>query len=74
MQFKHKSKEMAGTTKYLSVKQAAEMVGVKETTIRKWIRDGKLKAYKPTGTIRIFIKEFDIIEYVEGSKEETKEK
>jgi len=32
---------------YASVKAAAKIVGVHESTIRNWIKDGKLKAYQP---------------------------
>lgn len=36
-----------------SVNEAAIIFGVKPLTIRRWIRDGKLKAVKVVGTVRI---------------------
>jgi excisionase family DNA binding protein len=38
---------------YKSVNETAEIFGVKPLTIRRWITDGKLKAVKIVGTVRI---------------------
>ena len=40
--------------KYLTSSQAAEMIGVKQATIRTWERDGKIKSY-PTGNNERFL-------------------
>lgn len=34
----------------LTIKQAADMIGVHENTIRLWIKDGRLQAYRLNGT------------------------
>ena len=35
--------------KFVRVKEAAALVGMQPNTIRKWIRDGVLRAYCPGG-------------------------
>ena len=35
------------TAEYVSVKQAAKTAGVHDSTVRGWIKAGKLKAYQP---------------------------
>ena len=44
---------------YKSVKEAAEIFGVKPLTIRRWIADGKLKAVKIVGSVRITEEEIE---------------
>lgn len=34
----------------LTIKQAADTIGVHENTIRLWIKDGRLQAYRLNGT------------------------
>lgn len=36
---------------YLTVAKISEMTGIKGETIRKWIREGKLPAYRPGGKV-----------------------
>lgn len=43
-------------TKLLTTKQAAKYMGVDESTIRKWILSGKLKADSPGERIRLIRK------------------
>ncbi len=40
--------------------QAAPLLGVKVRTVRQWIRDGKLKAFKLPGSIRWKVSESEI--------------
>lgn len=43
-------------TEFLSVKEAANYWGVAESTIRRWVADGKIRVHQPAGTKgRIFI-------------------
>ena len=43
---------------YLSVKEAAEFLGVSKDTVRRWDRKGKLKAYRhPMNRYRLYKKE-----------------
>ena len=54
------------TTKLCRVKQAAELLGVHQETIRRWIRSGKLKADRinePDGDY--FIKRDDLRAFIE---------
>lgn len=44
----------------LTIKQAAELIGVHENTIRVWIKNGTLMAYRLNGTKIIRILEADI--------------
>lgn len=44
----------------LTIKQAAELIGVHENTIRIWINAGTLNAYRLNGTKIIRIAEADI--------------
>ena len=37
--------EIKGKT-FLTVRETAEMLGLKEPTVRKWVREGRLKAVK----------------------------
>lgn len=40
-------------TAYLTTQQAAAILGVSVFTVRRWIDEGKLKAYRPGGQYRI---------------------
>jgi len=49
---------------YLKVKQAAEIIGVKPVTVLRYIKAGKLKAYRLVKEYRL--REEDVREFVEG--------
>jgi len=51
---------------YLRVKDAAEMLGVSDNTIRNWSRAGKLPSYRhPINNYRLFKKD-DLLALVRG--------
>jgi len=52
--------------KLWTVKEVAEYLKVTTTTVNNWIQDGKLKAYKVGGALRI--KEVDLIEFTSKEK------
>jgi excisionase family DNA binding protein len=52
--------------RHLSLSEVAGLMGVSERTVRRWIKSGKLKAYKPGRDYRI--PESAIREFVEGSE------
>ena len=39
----------------ITIEHAARELGVSESTIRRWIKQGKLKASKPLNTIYIYL-------------------
>ncbi len=41
--------------KVISVKEAAERLGVHERTIRRWIKEGRLEPYRVMGDVRRFV-------------------
>jgi len=41
--------------KVISVAEAAERLGVSDRTIRRWIREGRLKPYRVMGDARRFV-------------------
>ena len=44
--------------KFLSIKEAAKILGVTTTTLRNWDKSGKLKAYRnPINNYRVYKKE-----------------
>ena len=48
---------MTNLQKYLRIKQAAEFLGVSESTLRNWDRDGKIVAYRhPINRYRLYKK------------------
>jgi excisionase family DNA binding protein len=50
------------TPMFLSVAEAALQLGVNAATIRKWVRDGHLRAVRPggeSGTLRIPLSELE---------------
>ena len=50
--------ESENISDYLSVKDAAEYLGVSKDTLRRWDRKGKLKAYRhPLNKYRLYRKE-----------------
>ena len=44
---------------YKSVNETAKIFGVKPLTVRRWISDGKLKAVKIVGSVRIADEEIE---------------
>jgi DNA (cytosine-5)-methyltransferase 1 len=49
---------MANLEEFLTVKQAAELLGVAENTIRNWDRNGKIPVYRhPLSKYRLFKRE-----------------
>ncbi|WP_369524383.1 helix-turn-helix domain-containing protein [Duncaniella muris] len=55
---------MDKTSKWLMPKDVALMANVKIETVWKWVREGKLKAYRPQGGRRILISENDLNEFI----------
>jgi excisionase family DNA binding protein len=51
-----------GTEELLSLPEAAEPLGVSVYTVRRWIKDGKLKAFKPGKEYRV--READLEEFL----------
>ncbi len=49
---------------YLTKRQAAEIVGVDEATLARWVKAGKIKAYKPVGQERILFNNTDVAHLV----------
>ncbi len=45
-------------------KDVASMANVKIETVWKWVRDGKLRAFRPNGGRRILISEKDLNEFI----------
>lgn len=50
--------------KYHDLQDVAERLGVHIQTVRKWIKQGKLKAYKPTGK-KLYVKDEDLRAFIE---------
>lgn len=55
--------------KYYSVKQAANLLGIKVRTVREWIRNGKLFAKKYDVSNRWYISESEIRRIHNGNKD-----
>lgn len=51
---------------YKTVAEIARKYGQSESTIRKWIKEGKLKAYRPTSKILVKTEEFE--SFMESSR------
>ena len=45
----------AAMPKVITVAEAAERLGVHERTIRRWIKEGRLKPYRVLGDVRRFV-------------------
>ena len=54
----------------LTIKQTAESIGVHQNTIRKWIADGVLQAYRLNGTKIIRITQASIDELKQPVRQE----
>jgi len=50
---------------YLSIKQIQQKIPYHRNTINKWIREGKLKAFKLQGSRRWLVKEVDFGDFIE---------
>ena len=51
---------IADVAKVIPVAEAAERLGVHERTLRRWIREGRLKPYRVMGDRRRFVSVDDI--------------
>jgi excisionase family DNA binding protein len=51
---------MSETTTMLRVSQVAERLGISDRTIRKWIKDGKVRAYRAGEGCMWLIQEDDV--------------
>ena len=56
----------------LTVNEVAKVLQVNQQTVRKWIRNGKLKASKPTGKNYI-IQAQDLKKFINGNNEDETE-
>ena len=63
---------MTDTVQYYTIKEVAEMLKVAYLTVYRWVKDGKIEAYKLGKEYRI--KKTDIEKFVEGSKYQTESK
>ncbi len=52
-----------------NVSQVADLLGIKQRTVREWIRIKKIKASKISGTRRWIVLESEILRLQEGEKE-----
>lgn len=60
------------TKKYYRANELAELVGVGKSTIWRWAKDGKIKAYKISGGVTVFNideVEKDLLEAVDYGQE-----
>lgn len=57
---------MKGTEERLSLREAADALGISEVTARRWVKTGKLKAYKPG--LKYLIPATAIEELLEGAE------
>ena len=48
-------------TTFLTVEEAAQLLRLKEATVRGWVRAGKLPAKKPLGGKQVLIEERDLM-------------
>ena len=55
------------TREWLSVSEVSKIIGVGEQTIRRWVRTGRLKAYRVGGTV-IRIKRADLNSFISSSE------
>lgn len=58
------------TSKFLTVDEAARLVGLSHWTIRKYIHDSKLQRYKSLN--RTVVSRSELLDLVEPKKEESK--
>lgn len=56
--------ESASLACYLTKHQAAEIIGVDEATLARWVKAGRVKAYKPVGQERILFDNTDVARLV----------
>jgi excisionase family DNA binding protein len=62
---------MTTATQWLSVKEAAEYLGVKESTLYAWINQRRIPFHKIPGSHLVRFKVSDLIEWLESGKVET---
>lgn len=55
---------------WLTLKQAAELVGVTPRTVQNWIKNGKIKGYQVVGRIRVKRSDVDALYQPKGVKDE----
>jgi len=66
--------ELRGTRDFITIGQAAELIGVSPTTLRNWDRSGKLRAVRnPMNRYRLYRRE-DIEALLEGIEKKTERK
>lgn len=59
-------KEQNMSERYYSLKDAAQILGIKIRTARQWVHDGKMKAVKYQGMNRWYVLESEIRRLKEG--------
>ena len=59
---------------YLKIENAAEMIDVSHWTLRRWIKEKKIRTYKFGGSVRIKISDLMAFAKVTPSRYEIKEK
>jgi len=62
---------MTERPRYLTLKEAGELARTPPETVRKWIWQGRLKAFKPGRNV--LVREADIIELIESNVVATQE-
>ena len=55
---------------WLTLKQAAELVGVTPRTVQNWIKNGKIKGYQVVGRIRVKRSDVDALYQPKEVKDE----
>ena len=58
---------------WLTLKQAAELVGVTPRTVQNWIKNGKIKGYQVVGRIRVKRSDVDALYQPKEVKNEASE-
>ena len=58
---------------WLTLKHAAELVGVTPRTVQNWIKNGKLKGYQVVGRIRVKRSDVDALNQPKEVKNEASE-
>ena len=54
---------------WLTLKQAAELVGVTPRTVQNWIKNGKIKGYQVVGRIRVKRSDVDALDQPKEEKQ-----
>jgi len=61
-----KDTKPSNPTQFVTRAQAAEITCASEQTIDKWIRSGKLPAFRPGGARKVLIRLEDLLKFVEA--------